>query len=58
MKKFNWNYPVTRKDYAVLYGWGFGICMAIYAVVGIIYYWNIKTWTKEKVKGIRAKLPW
>ena len=26
MKKFDWNHPVTRKDYAVLYGLSFGIC--------------------------------
>lgn len=59
MKKFDWNHPVTRKDYAVLCGWSFGICMAIYAVgVGITYWDEIKTWTKTKVKGLRAKLLW
>lgn len=59
MKKFDWNHPVTRKDYAVLYGWSFGIVMVIYGIAIVVTYWdNIKTWAKRKVEKIKAKLPW
>lgn len=59
MKKFDWNHPVTRKDYAVLYGWSFGIVMVIYGIAIVVTYWdNIKTWAKRKVEKIKSKLPW
>lgn len=56
MKKFDWNHAVTRKDYAVLCGWSFGIVIAIYAVAVVITYWDrIKTWSAEKVNKIKKK---
>lgn len=59
MKKFDWNQPLTRKDYAVLYGWSFGIVMVIYGIAIVATYWDdIKTWTKRKVEKIKSKLPW
>lgn len=55
MKKFDWNHPVTRKDYAVLYG----IFMAIYAIaIAVFYRYSIKAWVKRKIKKIKSKLPW
>lgn len=59
MKKFDWNHPVTRKDYAVLYGLSFGIAIVIYGIAIAVVYWdNIKTWAKRKVEKIKSKLPW
>lgn len=59
MKKFDWNHPVTRKDYAVLCGWSFGIAMVIYGIaIAVTYLDNIKTWAKRKVEKIKSKLPW
>lgn len=61
MKKFDWNHPVTRKDYAVLCGGIFGIVLFIYGVAITMYYWDwdgIKTWAKRKVEKIKSKLPW
>ena len=61
MKKFDLNQPVTltRKDYAILYGWSFGIVMVIYSIAIAVVYWdNIKTWAKMKVEKIKSKLPW
>ena len=60
MKKFDWNHPVTRKDYAVLMGLSFGIGMVIYAVsiVRMFYMDDIKDWAKRKIKKIKSKLPW
>lgn len=59
MKKFDWNHPLTRKDYAVLCGWSFGIVMAFYAIIAVINYWDkIKIWTRDKINWIKAKLPW
>lgn len=59
MKKFDWNHPVTRKDYAVWCGWAFGIVMVIYGIAIAVVYWdNIKTWAKRKVEKIKSKLPW
>ena len=59
MKEFDWNHPVTRKDYAVLCAWSLGIYTAIYTVAIVLTYWdNIKTWAKRKVKKIKSKLAW
>lgn len=59
MKKFDWNHPVTRKDYAVLCGLLFGIYMVIYAIgIAELYWDDIKTWVKRKVEKIKSKLPW
>ena len=65
MKKFDWNRSVTRKDYAVLCVWSFGIGMLVYGLVVAMNYWDkmsywdkIKTWAKRKVEKIKTKLPW
>ena len=59
MKKFDWNHPITRKDYAVLYGWSFGIVMVIYGIGIVVTYWDdIKTWVERKVEKMKSKLPW
>ena len=59
MKKFDWNHPVTRKDYAVLRGLSFGIVVVIYGIAIVMVYWdNIKTWAKRKVEKIKSKMPW
>ena len=59
MKKFDWNHPVTRKDFAVLRGWSFGIVMVMYGIAIAVIYWdNIKNWAGRKVEKIKTKLPW
>ena len=59
MKKFDWNHPVTRKDYAVLCGCSFGIVMVIYGIAIAVTYWDdIKTWAERKDEKIKSKLPW
>lgn len=39
MKNFNWNNPMTRKDYAVLCG----VSLLISAIIIIASWWNIIT---------------
>lgn len=59
MKKFDWNLPMTRKDYAVLCGLIYVISMLIYGIIIARYYWDdIKTWTKRTIEKIKSKLPW
>lgn len=58
MRKINWNSPMTRKDFAILCGLSYGWCIAIYAIFAVAIRWNkIKTWTWDKVKWFRNKLP-
>lgn len=57
MKKFDWNHPVTRKDYAVLCGWSFGIVMVIYGIaIAVTYLDDIKDWAGIKVEKIKTTL--
>ena len=59
MKKFDWNHPMTRKDYAVLCGCSFGIVMLMCGIEIAVTYWDdIKTWARRKVEKIKSKLPW
>ena len=59
MKKFDLDHPMTRKDYAVLCGWSFGIVMLMYGIeIAVIYWDDIKTWVNGKIKKIKSKLPW
>ena len=59
MKKFDWNHPVTRKDYAVLCGSIFGIAMVVYGIeIAVVYWDDIKTWAKRKIEKMKSKLPW
>lgn len=56
MKKFNWNNPVTRKDYAILCGASLLIVCLWYAIWFTIVWWDaIKSWVGKKVKAFRGK---
>lgn len=56
MKKFDWNSPMTRKDYAVLCGGSLAFAIAIYAVVGVVTFWDeITDWIDRKRNGDISK---
>lgn len=59
MKKFDWNHPITRKDFVMLKAWTFGIGITMYVLCILIVFWdNIKSWAGKKVEKIKTKLPW
>lgn len=60
MKNFDFIYPkATKKDYIVIGGlYGLLIIIYIIGLFFILWYDEIRTWTEEPIKKIKAKLPW
>lgn len=57
MKKIDWDHAMTRRDYAYLCGWIYGIAIAFYAISIVIIHWggDIKDWIGDRVDWIKKK---